>query len=496
MNIKEQRDEKETPVSVPIFNFPPAGEFMGRTEQLATLEDWWAAPSGKPINMYGRRRVGKSWLFRKLAHGKKAIILVAARVTLSEQLSKFAKTLSPFLGDVLPDIKDLDTLFKVLYKIAEEEKILVVIDEFPYLLGSTKNEIFNSLSSIQAAMEEHRDNSKIKLILCGSAQAQMESMQNATSPLSGRLLPFELAPMTFHEARGFFDGSDFTDHLTRCSIAGGMPLYLASIGKGDLANVIATQIVNKNSALYSEVETSLSSELRDPAVYFSILKQLAVRPMESGEISSAIGKPGVSLSAYFEKLKTLRVIGSKSPLGADENERSNKWACLDGYARFYFRFVFPYKENLDIGGASATQHVAKHIMPFLAEHTSLEFEHIFRRWVNQKFSDASLVGNWWGNSLPGRPHSTEEIDLLGIKGKKVILAGEAKWQVDKLKLAVYTRLVNDKIPAVVATGMTLPKPPLIILASKGGFTADVINLSTTEPNIRLVDAVEILRDVV
>lgn len=483
-------------MSVPIFEFPFADDFAGRVDQLSALETWWQKPTAEPINMFGRRRVGKSWLFRKFAHGKKAILLVAASTTLTDQLSKFADRLAPFLGGVVPNIKDIGTLFQILYGLGEKEKLLVVIDEFPYLLGFNKKEIFKSLSLVQAAMEQNKDTSRVKIILCGSAQAQMESMQEMASPLYDRLRRFEVAPLTFQESKGFFSGTDLTDHLTRYAIAGGMPKYLASIGKGDLASVIASEVVSVNSVLFDQVEQSLDSELRESRTYFSILEQLAVRPMSSSEIGSAIGKPSGYLAPYLNKLQVIRVISSKTPVGAEDDSRTTKWECLDGYIRFYFRFVFPYKENLDAGGADPTQHVAEHIMPFLSEHTSLEFEKVFRRWVNQNYPQASLVGNWWGKSLPGMQHDIEEIDLLGIKGSKIILAAEAKWQVDKLKLSVYTRLVQDKIPAVEATGMKRPNQMKIILASKGGFTPDVIILAKSDSNVRLVDATEILRDVV
>lgn len=483
-------------VNVPVFDFPSHGEFVGRSEQLASLEKWWAESSGEPINLFGRRRVGKSWLFRKLAHGKKAIIIVPDQSTQPKQLAKIAEQLEPVLG-VRPDIKDVGALFRVLYKIADAEKVLVVIDEFPYLLGTSKKEITKSLSEAQKAIEECGETSKIKLILCGSAMAQMEAMQELKNPMYGRLRRFELPPMTFHESRGFFQGTNLPDHLTRYSIAGGMPKYLARIGTGDLATVLVDEIVSINAPLYAEVESFLAAELRDPGIYFAILEQLVVRPKESGEIATAIGKTGASLSEYFKRLEALRIIGKKSPVGASPNSRSQQWECLDGFTRFYFRFVFPYKSNLESGGASAKNHVQHHVLPFISEHVSLEFEKIFRRWVNQNYSGPSLVGNWWGKSLPGMAHATEEIDILGLKGKKVVIAGEAKWQKIKLKQAVYDRLVNDKLPAAVASGLTVSAPDVIvILASLGGFTTQVVTSASNDHNIHLVDALVILRDVV
>ena len=481
-------------MSVPIFKWPAVGQFVGRNETIATLEAWWKDSAADPLNLFGRRRVGKSWLFRKLAHGKKAIILVAEKTTQAQQLSKMAEQLEPFLG-VRPAITDIGTLFKILYKIAGREKVLVVVDEFPDLLGSSKAEIAKSLSSVQAAMEQGRDASKIKLILCGSALAQMESMQELKSPLHGRFRRFELSPLTFAEARDFFHGSDVIDHLTRYSVSGGMPKYLAHIGKCDFAKAICDKIVSPNSPLYAEVESLLESELRDPATYFAILAELAVRPKDVREIADAIGKESKILSEYLRKLEIMRIIRKKLPVGADPKSRAYQWECIDGFIRFWFRFVLPYKADLEAGGDPRT-HVDHHIMPVIAEHTSLEFERVFRRWVSQNFPAAAHVGNWWGKATPALAHSTEEIDIVGIKGKRVLLLGEAKWTNENLKATALTLLETNKIPALVLAGFTVPNAREVILASRSGFSKEVVTIASKDPRIHLVVAGDLLRNVV
>lgn len=481
-------------MSVPVFKWPAVGQFVGRNETISTLNAWWKDSTADPLNLFGRRRVGKSWLFRKLAHGKKAIILVAEKTTQAQQLAKMAEQLEPFLG-LRPAITDIGTLFQVLYKIAEREKVLVVVDEFPYLLGSSKAEINRSLSQVQSAMEVAKDSSRIKLILCGSALAQMESMQELKSPLYGRLRRFELSPMTFSEARGFFHGNDVIDHLTRYSVCGGMPKYLAHLGKGDFAKAICDKIVSPNSPLYAEVESLLEAELRDPATYFAILAELAVRPKDVREIADAIGKESKILSEYLKRLEIMRIIRKKLPVGADLKSRAYQWECIDGFIRFWFRFVLPYKADLEAGDDPRT-HVDHHIMPVIAEHASLEFERVFRRWASQNFPGAAHVGNWWGKATPGLEHATEEIDIIGIKGKKVLLLGEAKWTNGNLKATVLTLLDTNKIPALTLAGLTVPTAREVILASRGGFSKEVVTIASADPRIHLVDAADLLRTVV
>ena len=114
-------------------NWAARGGFLGRDRELARLEAWWDEPDAQPINLYGRRRVGKSWLVRRFAHGKPAIILVAERTTATLQRAKMADELEPLLG-MRPEIRDIGELFKILYRLGSTERILIIVDEFPYLL--------------------------------------------------------------------------------------------------------------------------------------------------------------------------------------------------------------------------------------------------------------------------------------------------------------------------------------------------------------------------
>lgn len=115
------------------FDFPALSRFIDRDGDLARLEDWWQGAETNALALYGRRRVGKSWLFRRFAHGKPAVVLVADRRAQGPQLDRFAEQLEPLLG-IRPALDSVAALVEALYTLAGKRKILVVIDEFPYLL--------------------------------------------------------------------------------------------------------------------------------------------------------------------------------------------------------------------------------------------------------------------------------------------------------------------------------------------------------------------------
>ena len=73
-------------------------EFRNREAELAALEEWWTHDDDRMVVViYGRRRTGKSWLFRRFADHKEAIIFVCDRRSEGAQLGKFAETLTPIL---------------------------------------------------------------------------------------------------------------------------------------------------------------------------------------------------------------------------------------------------------------------------------------------------------------------------------------------------------------------------------------------------------------
>ncbi len=469
-------------------------EFYNRTAELKRINDWWASPDREPLSLYGRRRVGKSWLVRKFAHGKPSVILVADRIAAGQQLSRLAADLEPALG-VRPQLDDMAALFRVLYQLAQHRKILVVIDEFPYLLGTTHAEQQANLAAIQSVMEQMRDASKLKLILTGSTIAQMESLQAEKSPLHGRLVPLTLWPLTFAEARLFMDTHNLLEQVTRFSIAGGMPPYLAALKGAPLVDVLAERIVDRHGQLFNEPRTLLQTELREPAVYSSILSMLSGNPQDATSIAAALRMETKEVSKYLSTLQSLRLVSRHLPVGAQPDARTTQWRCDDHFVRFWFRFVQPYQAELE-AGADARSHVELAVLPNLADHAAPAFEQALNAWLRQNYAGrASAVGAWWGPALHAlrakKERFTEEVDGVALHGKQVIAVAEAKWTTKPLGASTLASLHEHKLPAMAQAGLATTGCD-IVLASKSGFSEGVRELAAEMDSVHLIDATELI----
>lgn len=477
-------------MSVPAYSWPAVAEFRNRSDDLAALEAWWRSPDRDPLNMYGRRRVGKSWLFRRFAHQKPALVLVAYEdSTLVRVLRSFAETLEPVLG-VKPDLGSLADLFATLYRLAEKQKMLVVIDEFPYLLGSSRAARARALSSVQAVMEEWRDRSQLKLILAGSLVAEMERLQSPKSPLYGRLRAFDVRPLTFEESTTLLEGRNALDNLVRYSVAGGMPRYLSTFGSGSIRDAVVGQVLDRRGGLFNEPAALLQNEVRTPGTYFAILESLSRGARSVSDVAEEVALTVRDLGPYLEALRTMRIVERVRPVGATDKQRNALWRCNDNFVRFWFRFVWPYQAELEAGADPGSYYDAV-VEPGLTEHAAPVFESQARTWMRRTFAgQVTEIGAWWGPALNvhrrAKTRFTEEIDGVGVKGKKVRVVMEAKWTNKKMSADVLLDLLKFKLPALEQAGFTLTSPR-IVLASRSGFNAALLNLVAERDDVDLVE---------
>lgn len=473
-----------------LFEWPLVGEFLNRSDELERLNAWWTGHERRPIALIGRRRVGKSWLFRRFAHGKPAILLIAEQLPAGTQLSRFAELLEPAVG-ARPDLPDVATLIRVAFRAARREKLLVVIDEFPWLLGSSGPDVGHTLSAIQAVMEDERDRSRIKLMLCGSHVSQMDALFGPQNPMHGRLIRTEVRPLTFEDAKPFFRHIGAIPAFERYAISGGMPLYLSKVASASVREAVCTEILDRDGPLWNEGRSILEQELRQPRVYFGILEQLAGGEKELNEIAQALRMDGGVVAKYLNTLVELRIVSRRLPFGAPTNSRGGHWRLEDPFFRFWFRFVFPYQSGLE-SGLRARELYDGEVAPALADHVAPVFEDWCRSWLRaNRGTVASQFGAWWGNAANEvrrtGERSSEEIDAVGTLRGRVTLVAECKWTTRRMTPTIVSDLDTYKFPALRDSGFHVAPRPMIVLFSKAGYSTSLLELARNDSRIELID---------
>lgn len=470
------------------YRFPNHDEFLDREAELDRLGRWWDDDQDRfPVVLFGRRRTGKSWLLRELAHGKDADIFVCDSRAEGDQLAYFASVLERSIG-FRPELSDARSFYDVLFRQQGAELRLVVIDEFPLLLDQSPA----ADSALAAAMEEREATSNMKLVICGSQISTMETLLAERAPLHGRGTPVLLAPMRFKDARRFLPDLRSDELVTRYAVAGGMPLYLRRLGRRrSLKTVLCEEVLSPLAPLFDEAREVLTMELTSTATHFSLLAALAGSP--SLDWTDLIQRSRVeesTASRYVRILEDLHIVRSANPVFAPANARRRRYRVADPFVRFWFRFVFPYQADLS-AGLHPEDHYERNIAPFLAEHAAVAFEDICREWVRDRYSNTTdTVGPWWGMARHDlrkqKVRLTEEIDIVGAIGDQATVVGECRWRSQQMGREVLADILDYKLPALAQSGVDVSSVT-ILLFSRSGFRKELREAASLRGNVELVE---------
>ena len=185
--------------------------FIGREKEIRALENMYQKDNFEFMVIYGRRRVGKTTLINEFIKGKKAIFYPGIDSNEKQNLELFSNSIFSAVSDaeVNTVFQSFQDALEYIYRMAEKERIVLVIDEYPYLANC-----YRGISSLLASFIDHKFiNSKLMLILCGSSLSFMENqVLGYQSPLYGRRTgQMKVRPFSFSElnSRGrlWFHGS-------------------------------------------------------------------------------------------------------------------------------------------------------------------------------------------------------------------------------------------------------------------------------------------------
>jgi AAA+ ATPase superfamily predicted ATPase len=201
--------------------------FVNRDRELRFLEQRYASTTAEMVILYGRRRVGKTELLRTFCQGKSHLFFVGDLGTEESLLAEFTRQISEFAygePNAISPFATWEAAFSFLSRQANQERLIIVLDEFTYLIGV--NAALPSL--LQKMWDTHLQATQIMLILCGSYIGMMEQQVLAyRSPLYGRRTgQWRLQPFTFWDAHKLLPKLTAEDMVRAFAILGGVPAYL------------------------------------------------------------------------------------------------------------------------------------------------------------------------------------------------------------------------------------------------------------------------------
>ena len=327
--------------------------FVGRERELAVLNEFADSGEAELFVLYGRRRVGKTELLQRLCRGQRSVYFLAAQVRDRDNLRAFRSALHEGLGDPLVESLEFTDWAAALGYAAEragDERLVVVLDEFPYLCEGNKG----LPSLIQRFWDSKGKHSKLMLVLCGSQVSFMEREVLAErSPLFGRRTgQRRLEPLAPPEALAFFPEWKLREALLAYGILGGMPAYLRRFDQGrSLTENLSRELLRPEGYLFDEVAFLLRTELKSPATYNSILAAVARGAKRVGDIALSVGVDSPTANKYLHVLRELRLVEREVPLTDPDPLRSRRgtYRIADRFLAFHFRHAQPHLSLIEAG---------------------------------------------------------------------------------------------------------------------------------------------------
>ena len=463
--------------------------FIGRKNELHTLNTEYNHNSSFVV-IYGRRRVGKTTLIKEFLKNKTAFYYLATEELESQSMKRLANVIARTTKNTLLqkiEFTDWLDLFQLIADYKPEEKKVLVIDEFPYLVRT--NSAFPSI--LQNAWDEFLKDSNVMLILSGSLIGMMQKHAlSYDSPLYGRrTAQMRLTPLPFtsiYETQNL----PFEQAVEQFALTGGVPKYLEFFEDGrPLEEQLKDAVFSKNGFLYEEPNFLLKSESLTAVNYFSIIKTIADGNHKLGKIASALGQESSSLTPYLSTLSDLGFIEKRTPITEKNPEKSRKglYFIADNFLRFWFCYVYPYKGELELDNMQivldeihkdfkekfvdfAYEDICKDIFAKLCSNNAISFV-------------PSRIGSYWLNDYDG----DTEIDVMSVDHQnKQVFAGECKYHTKPVDEPVYFAL-KEKVDNAAEIRKSFPKYNVIYgLFSKSGFTKRMLDIAKENPNILLI----------
>lgn len=465
------------------------------------------AAGGRPelLLLYGRRRIGKTYLLDQVWTREQAFYYLAADSTGELNRHELVRELGAWSRRDL-HIEDFPTwraVFRYFVQLARERPVVVILDEFQYLLEGDDD----PASQLNAVWDRELNGLAITIVLCGSAVSIMEGLASARAPLYGRITwsaqlrafdYFDAATMVHTRGRGL------RELALMYGLFGGVPRYLAAVRPEDSLKQAATRaVVSQRGEVYLQLMTLIEQErgIRAPAEYRAVLSAIAAGRTVLNEIEQGAGMNGRTreVRRILDVLQQLELVHGEQNFAAHRTA-AFRYRIADNALRFWYRFVERNRSRLE--RASPEEVWEQLIEPYLNDYMGLVFESICRQGYERFHRAWNLpapvgsVQRWEGFD---KRREAAELDFLARVEGDLMLSGEIKWRTRQLTLGEHHQLL-DKLSRLALAGHSWAAEALapnrsagFIYFCAGGFDRQMTELAATDKRVHLVGLADLYR---
>lgn len=365
---------------------------IGRETELRFLNQYYAKEGSRILVVYGQKGVGKTALLEEFTADKKTAHYYARACSEREQRYQWARELTD-RGHELPKYPEYARLFEHSVLENETSKQVMIIDQFHHIVKHDPS----FMEQLIRFLELRRLSRPIMVLLCTSASGWVENsmvgrMGSNAIAINGLLKVRELK---FAEMGKLYPGYSQDDSMQIYAALGGIPGLWRSFSEQLSARENMIQhIIRKESRLHQELSVYMAEELREPAVYNTILAAMARGGNKLNDIYRHTGFSRAKISVYLKNLMELELV---------EKVYSGSYRIINPYVRFFFRFLFPNQTLLQ--GCSAEEFYERAVLPLYPDFV----EEAYRKLCREQLGlNPAALGEWIGKE--------GSLDIVGTDG--------------------------------------------------------------------------------
>ncbi len=458
--------------------------FIGRKEELKKLNRVIHADEMNFTLIYGRRRVGKSELVNQVLSKSnvKSLYYECKQVAQESNVKGLSEILSENMGLPKLGFSDIESLLNYIFELSVKEKMVLVLDEYPYLRESVKG----MDSILQSVIDKYRKTAKLTLIILGSYVEVMRSLLEHENPLYGRVdMTIDLKQMDYYESSFFYPNYSAEDKVRIYSVFGGIPYYnrLIDDTKSVKENIIEL-IASSGARLENEVSMYLNAELSKIVNANEVFEALSRGFSRYSDIlSQSHVSSGPTLVDVLEKLIRMEVVAKTAPINDSNNKKKISYSICDNLSLFYYRYVFKYSSQMNIMDSDVfyKKYIEKDFEEYYVPHL---FEDVCRQYLIRKNRAGKVepviekIGKYYYDNPVERTNG--EFDIVTEDE-----LGYAFYEVKFRKKPVSDEMIQEEMEQVKATGLNCYK---YVFFSRSGFQCE------KKENVQFIELEEVFSE--
>ena len=427
--------------------------------------------------LYGRRRVGKTFLLQHAWRPDEVFYFLASDTTTEMNRQDLLRELSTWAGKEIEaeDYPTWRTVFRLLTGLKGNRRLIAILDEFQYLLEGDDS-VDSQLVSV---WDQLPPGAPICLILCGSAVRIMERLDAGNMALHGRFKwKHKLKPFDYWDTARMATFKNLRSRAEAYGAFGGTPRYLATLDSSkSLKANLARVFLPPQGEVRTQVESLIEQEggLTKTAEYRAILSAVGSGRTEVNEIAMRIGAEHSNEVKYMlNRLVDLGYLERRRNFEASRNQ-PYRYYLDDPALRFYYGLVRRYRSELEIYVPAEIwkEHMAEAFNTYMGYIFERIAEEAFKRLADDfGFPMVRDWDRWEGKDKQGKP---VEIDVVARIDRKRIMTGSVKWNRKPVGPALHTEHIRS-LQRLASSGQGWASEALesrspLLYAAAGGFEA-------------------------